>query len=232
MSEEWSLDIDAAMAANPNLAGSITQIVDKGYLEDFLLGNDDFTAVMHLDTTSRILSVEDPQFIYFLRTISWSKFPREIGFVLADEIPSKYDFALSFAGADREVASAINDELRNREMEVFYDKNEQHRILAEDVEDYLRPIYQTDAQFVIALLGPEYPKKIWTKFESEQFKQRFNDGAVIPVWFTTAEPGMFDESSRVGGFRFDPKGDINGQVYELCELVCQKIAETRGVRLL
>lgn len=226
-SEEWSLNLDRAIAAYPGLAGSITQISEKGYLEEFIEKNSDFSAVIHYDSSSRILSVEDPQFVYFLRNISWSKFPIEIGF-LTVEIPSKYDFALSFAGSDRAVATALNDELQTLEFSVFYDENEQHRILAEDIEDYLRPIYQSDAQFVVVLLGPDYPKKIWTKFESEQFRQRFKDGAVIPVWFTTSPPGMFDETARIGGCRFDPAGDIPAQVREVADLLRRKIGDVRG----
>jgi len=143
-SQEWSINIDQAIAAEPYLAGSITQIVEKGYLEGFLSHDDELMSVIHFDASSRVLSVEDPQFVYFLRTIPWSKFARDVGFVSVD-IRAKYDFALSFAGCDREIAAALNDELQDREFAVFYDRNEQHRILAEDVEDYLRPIYQSDA---------------------------------------------------------------------------------------
>jgi hypothetical protein len=114
------------------------------------------------------------------------------------------------------------------EFAVFYDQNEQHRILAEDIEDYLRPIYQSDAQFVIALLGPEYPKRIWTKFESEQFKERFKSGAVIPVWFANASPGMFDESTRVGGLTYDPAKDRDNQIAAIADLLRRKIASVRG----
>ena len=39
------------------------------------------------------------------------------------------------------------------EFEVFYDKNEEHRILAENVEDYLGPIYRSEAAFVVCFLG-------------------------------------------------------------------------------
>lgn len=117
------------------------------------------------------------------------------------------------------------------ELEIFYDRNEQHRILAEDIEDYLRPIYQSDAAFVVALLGPEYPKRIWTKFESDSFKQRFRDGAVIPVWFTTAPQGMFDESTRVGGVSFDPENNIDEQIAAIAELLLKKIAYIRSPQI-
>lgn len=218
--------IDQAIAANPGLSGSITQVVEKGYLVDLIRNSQDLQAVLHFDTTTRMLSVEDPQYVYFLRSISWSKFPTEVGFLSID-IPSKYDFALSFAGADREIAEKLFLSLQDLEFAVFYDKNEQHRILAQDVEDYLRPIYQSDAAFVVALLGPEYPKRVWTKIESDAFKQRFRNGAVIPIWFTTAPPGMFDESGRVGGITLDPHGDIDTQVLHISDLLRRKLADVR-----
>ena len=226
-SQEWSLSIDQVIAANPGLSGSITQIVEKGYLLELIEKSDDLKSVLHFDSTSRMLSVEDPQYVYFLRSITWSKFPLEVGFLTVD-IPSKYDFALSFAGTDREIAEKLCAALTDMELEVFYDRNEQHRILAEDIEDYLRPIYQSDAAFVIALLGPDYPKRIWTKFESDAFKKRFAQGAIIPIWFTTAPPGMFDESARVGGITLDPTTDIDKQVAEIADLLVRKIAFARS----
>jgi hypothetical protein len=114
------------------------------------------------------------------------------------------------------------------EFEVFYDYNEQHRILAEDVEDYLRPIYQSDAEFVVALLGPDFPKRIWTKFESEQFRKRFKSNAVIPIWFDSAPPGLFDESSRVGGITLDRTKSLPPQTEHIADLLRRKIAEKRS----
>jgi hypothetical protein len=227
--DDWSLSTNRAIREHQSLAGSVTQIVEKGYLRDLVNGDEDIAAVLHYDSNSRYLTVEDPQFVYFLRNISWSRFAADAGF-LTMEFPSRYDFALSFAGPDRAVAEAIFSSLEEREFETFYDRNEQHRILAEDVEDYLRPIYQTDAEFVLVLLGPEYPNRVWTKFESQQFKDRFKSGAVIPVWFANAPPGVFDESSRVGGVTFDPTGNLDAQVQEIVELLSRKIEEKRKAR--
>lgn len=227
LSHEWSLNIDQALAENPGLSGSITQIVEKGYLEALLRTDEELAAVLHFDPSSRILSVEDPQYVYFLRSIPWARFVRDVGF-LSVEIPARYDFALSFAGADRPIARALHEALQEMEFEVFYDHNEQHRILAENVEDYLRPIYQSEAQFVVALLGREYPRRIWTKFESDSFRERFKQGAVIPVWFDDAPPGMFDESTRVGGIRFDPAVDHAPQIAEIADLLRRKLAEGRA----
>jgi hypothetical protein len=225
-SGEWSLSVSKAMMRNPALRGSITQIVEKHYLRDLIANDPEIGAVLHYDQHSQMLAVEDPQYLYFLRSISWSSFVAEAGFISMD-FPSRYDIALSFAGADREIASALCDALHEMELEVFYDRNEQHRMLAEDVEDYLRPIYQSDADFVVVLMGPEYPKRVWTKFESDNFKDRFKSGAVVPVWFANAPPGMFDEARRVGGLDFDPAKDPGPQIAAMADLLSRKIGDKR-----
>jgi hypothetical protein len=161
-----------------------------------------------------------------LRNIIWNKFSKQVGY-LANSFAGRYDFALSFAGADRDIASSLFDSLTTAEVEVFYDQNEQHRILASNVEDYLAPIYRTEAAYVVVLLGKEYPKRIWTKFESEQFKARFGEKSVIPIWFTDAPAGMFDETTRVGGFSIDRSLDVPYQVQALTELLLKKLTESR-----
>lgn len=225
--DDWTLSVSKAIRKNPALSGSVTQVVEKGYLLQLMNGDPEIAAVLHYDPRSRELTVEDPQFVYFLRNISWSRFAEDAGF-LTMEFPSRYDFALSFAGPDRAIAEALFDRLEEREFETFYDKNEQHRILAEDVEDYLRPIYQSDAEYVVVLLGPEYPKRVWTRFESEQFRTRFKSGAVIPVWFSNVPIGVFDESSRLGGITFDSEGDPSDQLDEIAELLSRKILDIRA----
>lgn len=228
MSNEWFLQIDQAMIKYPEHKSSVGQVVDKGYLESFLMAkHDELSDVLHYDSTTRILSVEDPKFVYFIRNLIWNKFAEQVGY-LTISFASKYDFALSFAGADRRFAEALFDYLTSCEISVFYDYNEQHRILAENVEDYLAPIYRSEAQYVVVLLGPEYPKKIWTKFESEQFKARFGENSVIPIWFNNCPPGMFDESTKYGGLEFDSSGDLETEVVRIGEALKKKIIEKRA----
>lgn len=225
-STEWNISIDEALVRHPELKGSVVQIVDKGYLERLIEGSDELRAVLHFDSTNKLLSVEDPQYVYYLRNISWSKFAKEAGFMTM-EFPCPYDFALSFAGSNRSVAEAIFKALSEMEFEVFYDLNEQHRLLAEDIEDYLRPIYMSDAQYVIVLLGPDYPKRVWTRFESQNFRDRFKENAVIPMWFDTVPEGTFDDTNRVGGFLYKTEEDLSKQVHDFSELCRNKIAEVR-----
>jgi hypothetical protein len=225
-SDDWSLQLDQALAQHPDHRGSVGQVIDKGYLQEYLQANPQLQDVIHYDPSTRMLGIEDPKFLYFLRNLIWNKFARQVGFI-STEFQGRYDFALSFAGTDRDVAEAMYNRLSENELAVFYDRSEQHRILASNVEDYLAPIYRSEAQFIVALMGPDYPKRIWTKFESEQFKQRFGKKGVIPIWFAGLQMGMFDESSRVGGITFDRSLDFDAQIDDICKLLLKKLEELK-----
>jgi len=222
--KEWSLNISDAIRKNPEHRGSVGQIVDKGYLADHISKNTILQDVIHFDSETKELSVEDPKFVFFIRNILWSKFCEKIGYRSVD-FDSRYDYALSFAGTDRKVAESLFNYLSEHEISVFYDKHEQHRILAENVEDYLAPIYKSEASFIIVLLGKDYPKRIWAKFESEQFKERFGDKSVIPIWFSDAPPGMFDETTKFGGLTLDVSRPVDEVIDELGETLCKKLEE-------
>lgn len=140
-------------------------------------------------------------------------------------ITSRYDYALSFAGEQREIAKLIYQNLSENEIEVFYDHNEQARILSKNIEDYLGPIYRSEAKYVITLLSKEFPKKIWTNFESDQFKERFGKNSVIPIWFSDVDPSIFDESRKYGGYTFNTDKDIKNEITNLVDLLLLKLRE-------
>ncbi|MCP5357615.1 MAG: TIR domain-containing protein [Pseudomonadales bacterium] len=226
-SSSWSINVHREADRHPQQRGSVTQVASKGFLEEHVAASEDIQRVIHYDPANSTLVVQDPQFVFYIRNLSWARFAQEIGYI-SIEFPSQYDFALSFAGADRDIAEAIFNELTERELEVFYDKNEQHRILAEDVEEYLGPIYSSDAALVVCILGPDYPKRIWTKFESDQFKRRFSSGEVVPVVLSTAPVGTFDDAGRVGHYGWNRLGDFDEQLQELAELLVGKCREIRS----
>lgn len=227
-SQEGALDTKEAIAANPALKGSVSQVIDKGHLVTLIANNPSIEELIHFDTKSELLTAEDPKFLYFARNIIWSKFARQVGY-FSIEFKSRYDFALSFAGQNRDLAEALAKELKDREIGVFYDKDEQHRILANDVEEYLAPIYRSESRFVVPLLSASYPTRIWTKFESEQFKNRFGEGSVIPIWFIDCPVGLFDESRRVGGLSYDPAGELQNQATALVDVLARRLSDERGV---
>lgn len=224
---EGALDTKEAMAANPNLKGSVSQVIEKGHLSTLIFENEQLANLIHFEPQTGLLTTEDPKFLYFIRHLIWSKFAKRIGYFNI-EFESKFDFALSFAGEDRDLAEAIFNSLNAREISVFYDRNEQHRILANDVEEYLAPIYRSESRFVVPLLSNNYPRKIWTKFESEQFKQRFGASSVIPIWFSDANPGIFDETRKYGGLSVDVSSEsIATQVQGIVNALASRLEEER-----
>jgi hypothetical protein len=226
-SQTWSINADREADRHPEQRGSVSQVVHKGFLKELIDASEDIQRVLHFEPISCTLVVQDPQFVYYIRNLSWPQFAEEVGFVSLD-FPSRYDFALSFAGSDRDIAEAIFHALQERELEVFYDRNEQHRILAEDVEEYLAPIYASDAQLVICILGTDYPKRVWTKFESDQFKQRFKSGEVIPIVLSNAPLGIFDSAMKVGHIAWDRGSDFNAQLQAVTEVLIRKSVDIRS----
>lgn len=226
-SKSWSINVDREADRHPAQRSSVSQVVSKGFLADLIRTSGDIQRVLHFEPSSNTLVVQDPQFVYYIRNLSWPQFAEEVGFI-SMEFPSRYDFALSFAGSDRKIAEALFHALEEHELEVFYDRNEQHRILAENVEEYLAPIYASDAQLVVCVLGPDYPKRIWTKFESAQFKQRFKSGEVIPIVLSTAPLGVFDTAAQVGHIKWDVAGDFDAQVEATVELLISKCVDIRA----
>lgn len=222
-SSDWSIGLNQQIRQHAEHRGSVGQIVEKGFLTQMFDRDSTLGEVLHYNDRSQQLTVEDPKFIFYIRNIPWHSFAQKLGFSSLD-IRTRYDFALSFAGADRKLAEQLFSILSEEyELSVFYDKNEQHRILGQDVEEYLKPIYRSEAAYVVALLGPDYPKRIWTKFESEQFRERFGEGRVIPIWFQNAIPGMFDESTRVGGMDFNPEADLTKQASDIALALSKRL---------
>lgn len=226
-SKSWSINADREADRHPEQRGSVSQVVTKGFLFDLIEGSTDIQRVLHFDTVSATLVVQDPQFVFYIRNLSWPQFAEEVGFISL-EFPARYDFALSFAGSDRDIAEALFEALQENELEVFYDKNEQHRILAQDVEEYLAPIYSSDAQLVICILGPDYPKRVWTKFESDQFKERFKSGDVIPIVLSTAPLGVFDNASKVGYIAWDRAENFQSNLANCVEVLNRKCMDVRA----
>lgn len=222
-SKEWSLSLDQAVQLHKDQRGSVGQVVDKGLLDRFLATHPKFGELFHYDTARHVISIEDPQFVYFIRCIPWNEFADKVGYFDIN-FPGSYDFALSFAGEDRWIARKLFEHLQEFEFNVFLDENEQSRILASNLEEYLGPIYRTEAAFVICLMGPQYPLRVWTQFESEQFRARFKQGSVVPVWIAPAKASVLDPMNKTGYYSIETKADIDSELAKLVDVLREKMA--------
>lgn len=224
--DNMSINIESTLMENPNHKNSVGQILTRGHLREHFEGEPKYSEVLFYNDETTELSVEDPKFFYYIKNISWSKLAKKIGFH-AVEFSSAYDYALSFAGNERDIAEYIFRKLSESEISVFYDNNEQARILSQDVEEYLAPIYRSESRFIVPILSQSYPSRVWCKFEAENFKQRFGEKSVIPLWVSNCPPGMFDLSNGTGGFTYDPDKNMEAQLDEFTELLIEKIHQIR-----
>lgn len=196
---EWSIQLERAADLNPRYKGSVTQILKKGFLAQHIQDDEETAKLLHL-SDENFLSVEDPRFVFYLRHIHWDEYRGQIGF--GPESSNNYDFALSFAGPQRELARRIFEALAEGGFGVFFDEVERDRMLGEDLRAYLAPIYASGAEFVLVLLGTEYPKRYWTAFEEDQYQGRIPDGSVIPLWSPEQAPTFESELTDKGGIVF------------------------------
>ena len=221
--ENGALQMDEICMQYPQFKVSISQISDKGYITRLLKNNEGLTNAFYYDETAKLLAVEDPKYIFFLKNTNWDSFAKEMGFKNTRN-DVKFDFALSFSGAKRAYAQALADFLEENEYSVFYDKNAAADILGHDLDSYFAPIYESEARYVIAMIDSTYPNKVWTAFESEKYKHRFGENAVIPILFEDVNPLPSDPLFNKGYDRIDSKdGDMYGQISRIGQLLMQKM---------
>ena len=92
-SQTWSINAGREADRHPEQRGSVSQVVNKGFLKELIDASEDIQRVLHFDQVSSTLVVQDPQFVFYIRNLSWPQFAEEVGFVSL-EFPSRYDFAV------------------------------------------------------------------------------------------------------------------------------------------
>ena len=234
--EEWSIDLSDAVNVHADMKRSVEQVIDKGppglgqsYLQALLSDpekSDPLSPYFHYEPSTTVLSVEDPKLVFYLKNVIWRVFTLQVGY-RADYFKGRYDFAFSFARPNRDLARTLHDLLTEREVVSFYDENEQHNIIAQNIEDYLAPIYRSEARYVVVLQSPEYPKRAWTKFEGDNVRERFGTRSVIPIRYTTVVPGFFNDDAKYGGLLFDPSEDLKAQTQGIAITLCKRIIEDK-----
>lgn len=207
----------------PHYKVSISQIADKGYISQLISKNEIIAKVLYYEPTSKILAIEDPKFVFYLKNIDWRVFAQDMGFK-QEECTTKYDFALSFAGEKRKYAEMLYQRLTENEYSVFYDKDMTADILGKDLDKYFAPIYEAEATYVIAMIDSYYPKKVWTVFESDKYKARFGQDSVIPILFDDFTPSPMDTLYNKGYETIDiTKDNVEEQINQIVEHLIQKM---------
>src|SRR5260370_11012406 len=106
ISEEWTLSLDQAIRLHPELRGSLIQIIEKDYLLALMDSVPAIGEVLHFEQSSKLLTVEDPQYIFFLRNVPWRRFASDLGYLSVD-FQSRSEFAFAFAGTEHHLAENV-----------------------------------------------------------------------------------------------------------------------------
>lgn len=223
--DEGAIQMNDICLQHPQYKASINQIADRGYISQLIAKHEEISNLLYYEANSRLLAVENPKFIFYLKHLNWDQFAKEMGFNFED-CRTKYDFAISFAGERREYAKMIYDQLTENEYSVFYDKDLDISadILGRDLEKYFGPIYEADATYIIALIDYAYSQKIWPSFEMKKYEKRFKEDSVIPILFEDFHPSIVDPLYNKGCIRIDStKSDIQQQIKSVVESLIAKM---------
>ena len=96
----------------------------------------------------------------------------------------RFDFALSFSGAQRITAEQLRDGLVAGGYRVFYDRDFEHEMIGRNGADYLRNIYSHESKYCVVLISQEYDSSTWTSLEKESIQSREirgDEGVLIPI---------------------------------------------------
>lgn len=101
-----------------------------------------------------------------------------------------FDVALSFAGEDRDLVTAVADELRSRQLRPFFDEDQTVELWGQDLAIHLDDVYRKRSKYAVLFLSAAYARKLWTRHELRSVLARAFEQAepyLLPVRLDDAE---------------------------------------------
>ena len=174
------VDLNELANAHPDVKGSINNIKEHR-ITVVLESKPICDRYFYYNADTKSFAIEDPAFFYYLQHLDWDQLRLECGF-REDRHHYNWDFAISFAGENRDLAKNIADLLAILDCTVFYDQYYEANYLGHAWSAQFKNIFGAESRYVVCLLDKHHAEKIWPTFERECFKPRVVDGAVIPVF--------------------------------------------------
>jgi len=195
------VDINALSNSTPDVRGSINNIKDRR-LGILLQSKPACARLFYYNGETKYFAIEDPALFYFLQHLDWEVLRIDCGFKEGAK-DYHFDFAISFAGENRELARHLASQLEILDASVFFDENYEVNFLGKAWGEEFRRIFSEDSRLVVCLLDKNHSAKIWPTFERECFTSRVSDGDVIPIYLdNTTFVGMPKDTV---GFMFKAK---------------------------
>ncbi len=113
----------------------------------------------------------------------------------------EYDIALSFAGEDRAYVEMVAEQLKARNISVFYDRYEEDDLWGKDLYVHLTDLYRTKAKYTLMFISKHYREKVWTNHERRAAQSRAfeeSDEYILPVRFDDTDvPGILPTTGYI-----------------------------------
>ncbi len=183
------VDLNELANAKAEVHGSINNIKERR-LSVLIQSKPICARHFYYNSETKNFAIEDPALFYFLKHMEWNALRSDCGF---REAPKDYefDFALSFAGENRDLARYIAESLETLDANVFFDEHYEANYLGRTWSREFLRIFGSDSRLVVCLLDTHHRDKIWPTFERECFEPRVADAEVIPIFLDdTAFPGI------------------------------------------
>lgn len=191
ISEQENSIVDLTELANsyPDVRGSINNIKDRR-LSILLESKPICDRYFYYNNATKSFAIEDPALFYYIKHVDWTKIRRDCGFRESGG-EFEFDFAISFAGENRDLARIISKQLELFDCSVFFDELFENNYLGKTWHAKFKEIFAEKARFIVCLLDKNHLTKIWPTFERECFEPRIADEAVIPIFIDdTVFPGI------------------------------------------
>lgn len=187
--ESSIVDLNELGNANPDVRGSINNIKEKR-LATLIESKPICDRYFYYNPETKVFAIEDPALFYYLRHLDWDIIRTACGFRVGIK-EYQFDFAISFAGENRDLAKLIADQLDLFDCTVFYDEYFEANYLGKAWHKSFTEIFGEQSRFVVCLLDKHHVEKIWPTFERECFAPRVSEAAVIPIYLDNAPiPGI------------------------------------------
>jgi len=106
------------------------------------------------------------------------------------KLSRSYDVVFSFAGEDRTYVEKVAKFLSARNVNVFYDANEQANLWGKDLAEHLDSVYQQGGKYCVMFISKHYVEKMWTRHERRSALARAlveRDEYILPARFDDSE---------------------------------------------
>jgi hypothetical protein len=137
---------------------------------------------------------------------------------MVDEDCFNYDVAISYAGPDRWAAEHLIKHLKDRNLRIFYDRDELAKVVGLNLHEFLTDLYQNRVRLCVILISAHYIESDYTKLERQaaQARDMHEPGYIFPIRLDSTDlPGMLDTVAYIDWHAFEP--------VQIANLICEKL---------